>query len=397
MGLVTNSFSVYQPYLIRAGGLSNTQSSEIITVRNLCALLSFFVVEGFLRKTGIRLGAALAAAGAAVSFLLFGASRGLTGYFLAAAAAGVSYGLGGMIAVSVLINRWFYSHRALALGICTVGSGAATILAPPLLTTLIETVSLSAAFYLEAAFIAAASAAVFAILRDNPQQMGLEPLNTAQAELREHKNEPSAGAGRGTLVCMLAAVFMIGAVANTGFSHLSVLYRTAGLDSMRVSFLISFVGVTLTAGKYIYGQATDRLGAYRSGYLFFGLLVAGEILCCFAGKSAYPTALAAMALLGLGLPLSTVGLSVFALDMSAPVSYGRAVKRFQIAYMLGALAFGTVPGMIADATGSYVPAYVILSVFAAASMALVQLSYRRIRRAPAKRTLPSMEPLPRAS
>ena len=127
------------------------------------------------------------------------------------------------------------------------------------------------------------------------------------------------------------------------------------------------------------------------------MLVAGQILCSLAGRTSYAVALAAMACLGLGLPLSTVGLSMFALDVAAPEAYGKAVKWFQTAYMVGALAFGPVPGMLADATGSYTPAYVILSVFAAASMVLVQLTYRRIRRTPPRKALQKMDPVPHSS
>lgn len=120
------------------------------------------------------------------------------------------------------------------------------------------------------------------------------------------------------------------------------------------------------------------MGAYRSGFLFFGLLIAGEILCCLAGTAGLNTALTAMLCLGLGLPLSTVGLSVYASDMAPSSGYERTVRWFQMAYMIGALVFGPVPGMIADATGSYIPFYILISLFAAVSMLFVQLSYKRM-------------------
>ncbi len=177
---------------------------------------------------------------------------------------------------------------------------------------------------------------------------------------------------------MALAVVLIGIFGNVGFSHLAVLYKTTGLDNISIAFLITFVGVVLTAGKFIYGYTTDRLGASRSGYIFFGLVLVGYALCALAEQTGKTAAMAAMVCLGLGLPLPSVGLSVFAADTAAPSEYGKIVKRFQAAYMLGALSFGPIPGIIADATGSYVPFYWLLVAVTGVAMVLVQGSYWRM-------------------
>ncbi len=391
VGLATSAFSVFQPYLIDAGGMSNTQGSTMLTVRSLSAFFSIWFVERALKRTGLRLGVTLAAIGSAASFALFGLAHGFIGYSIAAAVAGAAYGLGGMVPVSILIDRWFVSHKAAALGICAAGTGAATIVAPPLLTIMIRSTSLETAFLWEAAFVMLAAAVVFVLLRNAPEEMGLEPVtggNMGAARAAGERQEMRHGA----LPAMLMAMLLLGAIANPGFSHLSVLYQGEGFNAMTVSFLISFVGVTLTAGKCVYGEITDRLGAYRSGYLFFGMLVAGEVLCCFAGSGRMAVAVASMGLLGLGLPLSTVGLSVFAADFSGEQTHAKVLRHFQMAYMAGGLLFGPVPGMLADAEGSYVPAYVVLSVCAAVAMALVQITYKRMRTAHADNSQPDNRP-----
>lgn len=378
VGLATSAFSVFLPYLIREGGLTNTQGSLIITVRSMAALASMLVVGPYLRRTGLRRGAAIAAALCALSFVLFGLATGFLGYCVASTVAGVAYGLGGMIPASVLISRWFRDDRALALGICAAGSGVATVIAPPIATALIESSSLETAFLANAAFAAAAAGLVAVVLKNTPQEKGLEPFASAKvgAVLRPAARQPEAG--RGTIGYALVAIVMIGAIANPGFAHLSVLYEAAGFSGFRVSLLISVVGAALTVGKCVYGRFADLMGARKSSLLFFGLLTAGQLLCCFAPVSGFPSAVAAMLLIGLGMPLSTVGLSVYAGDLSpSQEEYGKTLKHFQIAYMAGSLLFGPMPGMLADATGSYVPAYVILSAFSVAAMVLEQMSYRK--------------------
>ena len=87
---------------------------------------------------------------------------------------------------------------------------------------------------------------------------------------------------------------------------------------------------------------------------------------------------AAITLTGLGMPLSSVTLSVWAGDLSAPEDYDRLVKWLSSAYMLGSLVTGPVPGLLADRFGgSYVPAYGLFLFFLLISMLLIQTVYRR--------------------
>ena len=83
-----------------------------------------------------------------------------------------------------------------------------------------------------------------------------------------------------------------------------------------------------------------------------------------------------MLLQGFSLPLTNVGVSVFAKDMSRPDTYAATLREYQIAGMVGAIAFSPMPGVLADWLGSYVPTYILLTVSAAASMILVCRGYR---------------------
>jgi hypothetical protein len=80
---------------------------------------------------------------------------------------------------------------------------------------------------------------------------------------------------------------------------------------------------------------------------------------------------------GIGMPIATVGISVFARDMSTAGNYGKTLRRFQFIYPVGSILISPFPGIIADATGSYMLVYGLLAVIALAAMILVQMSYRR--------------------
>lgn len=374
-GLTTTAFSVHQPYLLSTGGLTNTQSSLVITIRNLFGLLAMLVVNRLHKKTGIRLGATISVLVAACAFFTFSLAKGAFAFYVSAAAMGLAYGLGGMIPVSIMIGRWFRGNRSLALGICAAGTGAASIVVPPAVTFLIEAFSLETAFRVEMLACLAVAAIVYIVLKNEPAEKGLLPLGAeaAGASAPVSVGKPMS---RSAWISMCAAIALIGAVANPAFSHLSVLFSSEGYSSAAVSFLLSFLGVALTLGKCIFGRSADKLGPYRSGFIFFSCLIAGEALCCLSGSGSMVIVSISMLLLGLGLPLSTVGLSVFAAHLSTGESYASTIKTFQVTYMVGALTFGPLPGIIADNFGSYVPFYVLMVAFALISAVMVQLNLR---------------------
>lgn len=89
-----------------------------------------------------------------------------------------------------------------------------------------------------------------------------------------------------------------------------------------------------------------------------------------------------LCLFGFGAPLTTVGLSVWAADFSCAERRAQSVQRFQLCYAIGGLAFSFMPGMVADLTGSYAPAYVIFALFGVFSILTVQSTYRLGSKAP---------------
>jgi sugar phosphate permease len=376
MGLTVSSFSVYFPFIIDTGNLTKTQGAAILTTRSLFSLFSLLVVEAYHSCLGIRLGVTIASLIGAASFFFFGASNDFWGYCCAAALSGISYGLGGMVPASILINRWFNSHKALALSLCTSATGIAAAAVPLVMIWVITQMSLQIAFWIVAYFFIASSVAIFLFIRNDPQDKGIHPLQTGQENLPS-AHQYAASPTRGMMVCMYVAVLLIGGVALGTAPNFSVLYTEEGFDSLSVSYLISAFGISLIVGKSVYGYFTDRLGVYKSGFFFFSIWITATFLSCLAGVADFAVALLSMFLYGVGMPIGTVGLSIFAKDISTSQCYERTVKDFQFLYVLGSILSGPLVGIIADTTDSYVPAYVFFSVAISVSMVLVQFALAR--------------------
>jgi MFS family permease len=403
MGMTMTGFTVYQPYLISMGGLSNTQSSTLVTIRSVFALLSMLGVTWFYKKLKLRAGLTVAIAGVVVAFTLFGLAHSYLGYAVAIAIAGLSYGLGGMIAVSMLINQWFVKQRALALGICSAATGASTIVLSPVVTVVVHRWSLSTAFIGQAVFTALVAVGVAAVVRENTARARQTAVVIAEQDRPDEAGAIAAEADQfrdGNVIQIInapkdqsapkrnpvlnvipvcVAMVLLGGLGNTAMAHISVLYTTVGRTPHQVSLLLSLIGLALVIGKLIYGKAVDRFGGYISNYVFFALVLIGNALCSIAGITGFGVAILAMIISGIGLPLATVGISIFAADLSRPADFTRVLQVFQVLYMVGSMVFGVVPGILADHTGSYVPFFVLCVILTVAVGALVQWNYLRMR------------------
>lgn len=375
-GLGMTGFSVYQPYLISDGGLTNAQASMLTSIRSMFTFLTMFAAARILNKTDIRLGGALSAVGIAAAMILYGTASSFPVYAAGAAAAGICYGIGGMLAVSVMIHRWFDEHQGLAVGICSAGSGFSAVIGTPIITWMIETFSMRTAFFIEAAFVAVLAVLIFLMLRNRPKGEERPPQFVSKAA-KGQKQEDMFWIGKREIWFVMIGILLMG-FSYAATSHISVLYSNAGFSADQVSLIVSAMGAALFIGKCVYGQAADKLGSYRSGNIFFGMLVIGSGLCCLAGNGSIVLATASVILVSCGSVLLSVGLTIIADAVAKQQYYAVVVRRIQIIYMLGSMVFGVVPGIIADHAGNYIPAYVLITVFAAAAMLLIQpILYKR--------------------
>lgn len=389
VGVNAGSFAVYVPHIIEAGNLTQAQGSLVLTVRNLTSLIGTLAVSLYLKKLGLRMGMVIAAFLGAIAFFLYSTSDNFFSFCCAAALSGFSCGFGGLVPVSFLINNWFEDHRALALSVCSAGSGFAAVIFPPIVTLIVENISLRAAFLFDAILFSILAIMGMFILRDQPQEKGLEPLIDHQrssvnlSHISDEKPHIET-ASKSTIILLQICAIAIGISSYGAIPNLSVHYITEGFDPLHISLFISFYGIMLTIGKCVFGEITDLFSARCSYLIFFPLYCLGVFLCCFAGTQSYVICFFAMLCCGLGNALSTVGLSVFAREMSSPESYKKIVHQTQTIFLVGATIVGPFPGIIADLTGSYTLSYLFCAVMLVFGFFILHISFNKRRREKSK-------------
>lgn len=382
MGLGANVFTIYQPEILSFHQFTNAQGSWITTTRSLFILLTLFVVNQLCRWLGLRTVMVLGNLLMGLSCFSFSRSGTFPMYLFSAALLGIGYCLGGMVPLSLLINNWFRDRRGLALGLASAGSGISTVLAPPIITDWIQTHGLHAAFFREGIFVLFCAGLIWLLLRSQPEDMGLTPYTASAPDPTPRPAsapKPRANRPRAQKLVVCAAV-LIGGPIGPCFSHLGVYYTCAGFDRRLVALLISMMGIAICLGKILCGHIYDRLGGRRGNHFVFCVFLLGLILCCLAGTRSVAIAVAAIALFSVGMSVTAVPPAAWARDLASEEHYAELVRSFTLAYTAGMLLFGPVPGMIADHTGSYMPAYLLFAGFLLTAYLVVWCVYRHVDR-----------------
>lgn len=383
MGLTSTSFGVYQPYLVELPYVGNTGGSLILSTRTFTSMALMMFADRFYHALGYRRGVTLATLCSAVGFVLYALAPSFPVLIAGAIFAGAGYGLGGMIAVTVLVKRWYASGRGGALGFASVSTGIAAMIIPLVAVQVIAHISLSVSFMVEAALSFAVAAVVFALLRNRPSDKGLEPLHDPAAEeagstrVHAHKPKPMPDGARRLF---LLAVVCVGGVCMSSNTYLSVYLTTQGYDGGFAAGMLSLAAVSLTASKALTGRLFDRMSSSIASLIMFGCQVSGLILLIAAGSiTSIPLVACGALLASFGLVLGTIGVSEWSLELVPRRNAGKFVKDCQVAYVVGGLAGNFIPGPISDVMGSYQDAYGVFLLMAVSAMVIVAVTYKRYR------------------
>lgn len=395
-GLAMGGFSVYLPYIVESGDFSNMQGSLLMTIRSLAAVVGTTGALFVINRLGLRKTAFAAGILSSLSFLTHSVAHSYFIYCVAIILSGASYGIGSILLTGMVISRWFNKNRALAMGIAVSSTGVAVTVAAPVVTALIAAFGLHLTFRVEAVFIIAASMLAVILIRNDPQDMGLEVYggspcaetgkdpeqNSQQRDKPQETRQPRNKNSDSLLIrkehaLMVLAVFLIG-VGEPAYSQLSMLLHTSGYSESAVSMILSFGGIMLIVGKLSYGRIADTIGSFKANCLVYGSMLLGMTLLLFAGIQSTMIMMAAMMFFGMSISLHTVGLTTLAADTANTADFPTMLKTFQAVFMCGSLAYSIAPGIIADLTGSYIPSYVISLAVTAMSLFIVIMIYTRI-------------------
>ena len=383
VGLSSTAFSVFQPYLTALPGVGDTGASLIIAIRTFFSIVAMTFVDRYYQLLDARRGLGASMLLTCVGFVVYSQADTLPLLLVGSVCTGIAYGLGGLVATTMLVNRWFASGIGTAVGFCTVGSGVAGIVIPVAVARIVEVQSLSLAFAAVAALGLAFALVVIAFVRNRPSDLGLSPYESEVAVRSARGRNVTGMSGRPlsprARLMALLAIALVGAFSMSACAYLAVLMTTNGFEVHFAALAVSVFGISLTIAKFGVGELFDRVGTARASAAVFAILFVGLAMCCFVGSIGQMGMLVAAVLTGIGLSLGSVGISVWSLELSDVATRARSIKSFQLAYVVGGLAMNAVPGPLKQLTGSYVHSYVLMLVCGVLAAAIILAVYHRYR------------------
>ncbi len=374
--LVSTGMSIGINALHRDYGMSGAETSGIITVCSAMAFVSTCFADRYYRRLGLRNGMLIAVASGCVAFIIYAVADGVEYiYYIGSLFGGVTYGLGFMLPASILMRRWFTKNRALALSICSSGSGFSIAIGSPVLEMIIDNIGLGVSFMVEAVFMAVTAILILLFIKNDPSDMGMEPLGGKATESNEKRERRFHLSHKAVVMLMVAATFA-GVCGFPSTSHFALNFTTSGLDDMTVALGISLFGIILLVSKLMFGETVDRKGTLFSTLLFGSFIVIGLLGAFMVSTIAENWLMfASLALMGIGYPIISLGYPNWTADFTTMDDYSVNLKRLQMGYQFGIMAGSFLPGLIFDTSGSYSWAYLMFAILMMTSLILVWGAY----------------------
>lgn len=375
-GLAVSAFTVYMPYIMSVVGLERTQASNMVTIRAIAGAIAMLLLYRLLKVFGARKLVAFGIFADAAGFFLFALVPNVVGYYIGGFLLGLGVTLSGNAMVSIILRNWFKSRVGMVTSIAAAGGGLSGIVAPPIITLIIENASVKAAFIIEAIVIVVIGIVVTLLLRNTPQEKGLEPYYVEG--LNEKVKTPIRSdfdAGKLIVALICICTFFSGLTVSGTASFLSSLQAEQGFEPLIRSSFVSLKSAMLMIGGLVIGPLADKIGTRWSGLLFCAFYTAGTALTFIAAPEAPAVAYLAMILVGMGGAIGGVGMTLTMGSFSTPESYPKNVRTSSFFSMAGGIAAGTFAGFLAENFGGYSAMYKVGTALFVVIIILLQVAY----------------------
>ena len=347
---IGNTFPVFFPPLLQEFGGSRAATALTVTLMWTAGAalgpVAGYLVDCWSPRALIAVGLGAAAVGLAVAALaptltVFSLGLGL--------GVGVGVGLTGMVPQAAVIAADYRRRRGVATGIAFAGSMAGYVMATPahwVITNLGWRTAVGA-------YAIATLALMPCVWRVYPRRLGagVGAATVGTGSVGALARKPTFWA----LAVFFTIAPHVGLLAT--LQH-AVYFGTLGYPAWEASLMLLIGGVLSTSGRALAGLVADRIGAPATGFLSFGLTLAGTL--CLLGLEFWPArALAYGYVAFLFVPIGTRAtiVSMLVPRIAPPGKFGTVFGWLSVGNSLGAATGPLLSGALYDLTRSYLVIY----------------------------------------
>ena len=379
-GLIVTCFSSLSPFLMDAWGINHTLNGTLVSIRTAATVLAMFLCGVYYKKLSLRLGIALGMLIGAAGYVVMALGHGFAAGCIGVALIGFCHGIAGMIPVAILVDGWFVRHKALVLSIASTASGFASMVVPVTITKMITGFSLTFALFVMVGVFVIFAVLIVVFVKDTSQAMGLARLGedaSGTAEKKKVLAHPYA-ANKAHIFLMMCTSFLVAGMCYVPGAIFTLNFTSAGWDVADAARIVSLYGFILLVAKLIYGPVCDRVPQTIAAPFFFACLTIGHLIMSrtpYEGFS-FGMGVAAFIIYCLGAPVSTVGIALWAGDISEPGEYAKYVRWYTLIYNIGAIVLVPIAGWTADLTGNYSVTFIGCAACSLLGLLLTSAAYR---------------------
>jgi len=309
---------------------------------------------------------------------------------------GVFSGLGsGCVAIvlgATVVNRWFVTHRGLAMGLLTASTATGTLAFLPALAAIAEHGGWRPVVWTVAAGCALLIPLAWWLLPERPSDIGLRAYGATEDDVAAPPHRNLIAIALGTLAIaakqrtfwFLFATFFICGFTTNGLigTHFIAMCGDHGIPEVRAAGLLAMMGAFDLIGTTLSGWLTDRYDPRKLLFVYYGLRGLSLIWLPYSDFS-----LTSLSLFGMFYGLDwiatvppTLKLATEAFgDRDAPVVFGWVAAGHQI----GAASAAFLAGALRTQSGDYFQPFVIAGVTGLIASALALMIRRRAYLQPA--------------
>jgi sugar phosphate permease len=304
---------------------------------------------------------------------------------------GLGSGTVALVLGAAVVNRWFVTRRGLVMGLLTASTASGQLVFLPMLASVSQSEGWQPVAWIVAAAAAAMVPVVLLLLRDNPQDVGLQPYGAdtdAPAAPPSQANpivvalSVLARVSRSRDFWLLFLSFFVCGLSTNGLigTHLIAACFDQGIPAVRAASLLALMGIFDLIGTTLSGWLSDRYDSRWLLFWYYGLRGLSLIFLPYSDFTLYGLTLFAM-FYGLDW-IATVPPTVRLVNdlfgkQDAPVIFGWILTGHQIGAAVAAIGAGTMRTEL----GSYLEAFIFAGIACVATAFIVLWIGRRSRQA----------------
>lgn len=266
----------------------------------------------------------------------------------------------GLVVNVILVSRWFVRDRGLALGIALAGTSLGNGTLPPINAALMAELGWRSAMAWTSLLPLVLVPVILFIIRERPADLGPQlPAGTGGTPASNLGGMALGQALRTRNFWILAGIAMFTFFSIIGTqAHLNLYMLGRGFSQIDAGFGYTVLFYLGLLGKIGSGILADRLGRKPIFVGTLALMLAGAVVLLLPGLG---TLWAGLVLFGLGWGGLYTLLQLLAADYFGPLHLGKILGAITVLDTLGGGLGPPLIGALRDATGSYAPAFLLVT------------------------------------